>query len=213
MRNAYFSAGEACATAFQIRRCTNNEAAYFFDWLITPGESYGFIAKSNDGFLDPGNWEIVDDGLRLLDKYSGLKFQHEFKNVDDKPGNIDPNQVERHLPTARSKFLYLKNKLIIALKTQPRSVVIRAERGITSPEAAMERLVRLKRVFLPINPDLKFIIASAELSGGEVITPNAMFLRMLPPPSHSGADAWKGNFDSWDRLFHLAETRLVFKAR
>ena len=81
MQNYYFSLGEYCATAHQIRRCTNNNEAFFFDWLVTRGNSFDFMGRSNDAFLQSMGWELVDGGIRLLDRYSGLLFQHEFKTT------------------------------------------------------------------------------------------------------------------------------------
>jgi len=118
--------------------------------------------------------------------------------------------VEGHLTAAREKFLYLKQKLVGALKESRRGVVIRAENGVTSAEQARQRLQELRATFLPINADLKFVIASTQLYQGEEFSPDHLFIRLDNPVQPNGQDAWKGNDQSWDRLFKLAEEKLVF---
>lgn len=154
-------------------------------------------------------WELVDGGIRLLDRYSGLLFQHEFKTTAG-GGGVDVTLVEGHLTAAREKFLYLKEKLIGALKESRRGVVIRAENGIASTDQARQRLQELRETFLPINADLKFVIASTQLYQGEEFSPDYCFICLDNPVPPNGQDAWKGNDQSWDRLFKLAEERLVF---
>lgn len=99
---------------------------------------------------------------------------------------------------ARTKFLYLKDKLLIALKTSHRGVIIRAENGITSADQAKERLQKLRKTFLPINANLKFVIASTQLYQGEEFLPDYLFVRLDHPIPPSGPDAWKGNDQSWN---------------
>jgi hypothetical protein len=206
MENTYFSSGEFCATAHQIRRHTKNQDAYFFDWLVTPSHSFDFMSRSNDGFLQPMGWDIVDRGIRLLDSYSGLLFQHEFECFGG--GGIDTNLVDGHLESARGKFLYLKEKLINALKNTARGVIVRAENGIKSFDLANERLQQLQETFLPINAGLKFVIASTQLYCGEEFGSDHLFIHLDGPVPPNGVEAWKGNNQSWDRLFALAEEKL-----
>jgi hypothetical protein len=206
-KNSYFSVGEYCATAHQIRRCTRNSEAYFFDWLVTRDNSFDFLCRSNGAFLQSMGWELVDGGIRLLDRYSGLVFQHEFKTSG---GEVDANLVEGHLNAAREKFLYLKDKFFVALKASHRGVIIRAENGIKSTEQAKKRLNELRETFRPINASLKFVIASTQLYQGEEFSSDHLFIRLDNPIPPNGQDAWKGNDQSWNRLFELAESKLVF---
>lgn len=211
-RNIYFSAGEFCSTAHQIRRYTQNHEAYFFDWLITQDTSFDFLGRPNDEFLRPMNWEIIDNGIRLLDRYSGLAFQHEFKTIAGQPGVIDTNLIEEHLATAHQKFSHLKEKLITALKNTQRGVIIRADDKIECLDQAKTRLEQLKATFLPINPYLRFVVASTRLYYGEEFSPNYLLGRLNNPTPSNSHDAWKGDDQSWNRLFELAEKILVFDA-
>ncbi len=79
LKNRYFSVGEYCATAHQIRRVCGSTEAYFFDWLVTRDDSFKVVAHGQAPAMDvpllAGDWSVVDRGLRLLDKGSGLLFR------------------------------------------------------------------------------------------------------------------------------------------
>lgn len=205
MKNSYFSCGAWCGTAHQIRRVTGNCDAYFFDWLVTLGHSYNFLLMDDQHFLQQGGWEIIADGIRLLDKYSGLSFQHEFKCDDFK---INERLVEEHLPKAHDKFTYLKRKLIKDLKAAARPVVIRADSNITTRNQAEDELQSLKAVFSEINKQTAFVLVSANLQD-ELLTSGHLFIKVENVPV-SNSDAWKGDNLSWDRVFLLAEEHLNF---
>lgn len=205
MKNSYFSCGTWCATAHQIRRVTGNHEAYFFDWLVTRGHSYNFLLKDDKHFLKQDNWEIVDDGIRLLDKYSGLAFQHEFKCDGNK---VSEKLVAEHLPKAHDKFTYLKRKLITDLQAAARPVVIRADSNIITKNQAENELQSLRTVFSKINRKIAFVLVSSNLQD-ELATSEYLFTKVSNAPV-GNSDAWKGDDSSWERVFQLAEGNLNF---
>ncbi len=202
MKNSYFSIGEYCASAFQLRRWSGRNDAFFFDWLVTPGSAFDFIRQSSDQFLMPGNWDIVgepgNEGIRVRDKFSGLLFQHEFPTID---GKIDAARVEEHLATAREKFTYLKNKTIAAIAGSPNCVLVRAENALVTLDDALERANQIRQAFMPINPNIKTVLASTNFEG-EFRHPEFIMIKLQP---HAG---WEGDNASWDRLLTAAEQLL-----
>lgn len=199
----YFSIGEYCATAAQIRRVSGRQSAYFFDWLVTPGASFDFFAKPMQGFLRSGNWDIVgepgNEGIRVRDLDSQLLFQHEFPTLD---GKIDRDRVEAHLDTAREKFSYLRRKTEDALRSTRCGVLIRAENGLKTADDALARMAQIRSTFMPINPGLKVVIASTGFSQ-EFEHPDCLLLKLKPSAE------WFGDFPSWDRLFQIAESKIA----
>jgi hypothetical protein len=192
-------------TAHQIRRLTGQNESYLFDWICTAGQSFSFLLIDDQPFLAQGNWEIVDEGLRLRDKYSGLAFQHEFGVVD---GKIDAAKVDEQLDEVRNKFLHLKAKFLGALKSAQRPVVVRAESSIVSLDQAAVALDDMRNVFSKINACTRFVVASSNLSD-ERVTDQYLFVR-VKESAVAGVDAWKGDDESWRRLVALAEGALSF---
>lgn len=205
MQNQYFSCGVWCATAYQIRRVTANEEAYFFDWLITKGQAYDFLLKDNAEFLKHNGLQLIDDDLRLLDTYSGLAFQHEFKTID---GRILTEQVPQQLKKASEKFIYMKEKLIYALKSSVRPVVVRANPDIVTFNDACLEYEYLKQVFWQINERINFLVLSTQLVQ-EFINERYAFLSLAELRVRD-RDSWKGDNVSWDRAFAIAEQHFRF---
>lgn len=205
MQNQYFSCGAWCATAHQIRRVTANEEAYFFDWLITKGQAYDFLLKDNAEFLKHSGWQLIDDDLRLLDTYSGLAFQHEFKTIN---GRILTEQVPQQLKKASEKFIYMKEKLIYALKSSVRPVVVRANPDIVTLDDARLECESLKQVFWQLNERINFLVLSTQLVQ-EFINERYAFLSLAELRVRD-RDSWKGDNVSWDRAFAIAEQHFRF---
>lgn len=203
MTRLYIGIGEICGTAFQIRRYTSNEEAYLFDWLVTPNDSFDFIAKPNDDFLVSGNWDIVglsdNPNIRVRDHFSGLLFQHEFAR--DAANRIDAARVEEHLPTAREKFVYLKNKTIEAIRNSPDCVLVRAENSLVTLDDAVARLNQIRAAFKPINPNVKIVLASSNFES-EHQHPEFITIKL------AHCDEWVGDPQSWQRLFLIADQLL-----
>lgn len=205
MQNQYFSCGAWCDTAHQIRRVTANEEAYFFDWLITKGQAYDFLLKENAEFLKHSGWQLIDDDLRLLDTYSGLAFQHEFKTIN---GRILTEQVPQQLKKASEKFIYMKGKLIYALKNSVRPVVVRANPDIVTLDDACLEYESLRQVFWQLNERINFLVLSTQLVQ-EFINERYAFLSLAELRVRD-RDSWKGDNVSWDRAFAIAEQHFRF---
>ncbi len=143
--------------------------------------------------------EVGNEGIRVRDKFSGLLFQHEFPTTE--AGKVDIVKVEAHLAVAKAKFLYLKQKLINAIKDSANCVLVRAENGLTTLDAGIEKINQMRNAFIPINPDIKIVLASQRFEH-EYQHPEFLLVRLQPC-----AD-WAGDFPSWDRLFTLSENLL-----
>lgn len=208
--NTYFSIGEYCATAHQIRRFTSNTESFFFDWLVTRGTAFQSIRLPSQSLLRSKEWEVVDNGLRLLDRNSGLLFQHEFKTIPGTSGIIDESTVELSLSDSRKKYIYLQEKMLNALKTTNRGVLIRAENGVRTKTQVDLLLEEMRDVFLLINKRLRFVIASVNLDIDEQYSPEFVLIKLQASKEPNNPNSWQGDDQSWDRLFNIAETYLSF---
>jgi hypothetical protein len=205
LKHTYFSAGEFCCTAYQINRFTKEKEAYFFDWLVTRNTSFSFLVKKDLGeFLTPDNWQIIDNGLRVLDTTSGLAFQHEFETYQEQPTVVDPEKINSHLNQARDKFKYLKEKTLLAMSNAPSPVIIRSENGIKTKQQAESRLSEMRQLFHPINSKTILALTSTQLTE-EIYLPNMISFKVNNPSNVEPKDYWKGDDASWDRLFFYIE--------
>jgi hypothetical protein len=218
MKNRYFSVGEYCGPAEQIKKITSNQEHFFFDSLVTPLEALRFMNQANDHFLAEDNWKIVDwpsdgsegenTGIRLKDHYSGLLFQHEFETTPDYTsswGNsINANLVNTHLPIAKSKFIYLKNKFITQITQEnSRIVILRCDNLIETLDQANATLRVLKEVFWKINPSIKFVIASEALTIEQFHDDHFIFKLQK-------SRDWMGDTNSYKSLIRKAENHFDF---
>ena len=218
MKNRYFSVGEYCGPAEQIKRITGDQEHFFFDSLVTPLEALHFMNQANDDFLAEDNWQIVDwpsdgavainAGIRVRDSYSKLLFQHEFKTTSELTsswGNsIDATLVNAHLSIAKSKFIYLKNKFITQITMEKsRVVVLRCDNLIENLDQANATLGVLKEVFWKINPSIKFVIASEALTIEQFHQDHFIFKLQK-------SRDWMGNTGSYRSLIHKAEDHFNF---
>jgi hypothetical protein len=107
----FISIGESCQTAYQIRRYFDVQERYIFDWVISNLESVEKLLLNIEGkdILNEDSIEVVENGLRLLDKKTLIKHQHDF-TLENNRHNIDVVRCE--LDSVRRKYVYLLNKTI-----------------------------------------------------------------------------------------------------
>jgi hypothetical protein len=212
MDNILLSIGEACGPAAQIRRYTQSKDAFFYDWLITPLRGLEFILESNDNFLASDNWEIVDfqppdsdgakGGVRVMDRFTEIRFQHEFAVKSDEIGvwghPIDASKVEEHLPVAKSKFVYLKDKFLHLISESPNIVLIRCENHVSNIEYAEYRINQIRDIFSKINPSIKYGFISDSLSNGSSGLDYLVF-------NSKKSDHWSGDDESYDTFLGMCK--------
>jgi len=192
----FISLGEWCETAFQINRYTKNSEAYFFNWLITPNDSYKSIFLNDTEFFKPNNWEISENLIRVHDKGTGIFFQHEFEVIDKVKNHIDQNKVENHLPIAQSKFIFLKKKTLKAIESFRTIYLIRQE-DFNNIDDALKRIQHIKEIFYPLNNNINIILTSREIKE-EIQNGKYLILR------NERSSSWQGSNESWDRVFNIA---------
>ena len=192
---SFLSVGESCATAHQIRRFTQSENAFFYDWIATTDNSFKGILTKEGELLQSGNWELADDGDRLLDKANGIRYRHEFPYSDPIIQHVDPAQVESKLDAARKKFLYLGGKTIEMISsTQNICLICYMENA--SDLTILKKSSEIITFFGIFNPQIRVVIASnAEVN--ERISEYPFFIRV------NKGITWMGDDQSWDRLFNI----------
>jgi Putative papain-like cysteine peptidase (DUF1796) len=113
MHDAFFakrriiSLGRHCQTAYQIRRFTGDDTAFYFDWVRTPHRGLATILR--DGFAGcflRENLEITQDRTCVMDKANGILFRHMFSKL---PGTaiVDPNSLDREFEIRKQKIDFL----------------------------------------------------------------------------------------------------------
>jgi hypothetical protein len=195
----FISLGAFCDVAAQIRRFTKDEDALFFDWLITPSDSYKAIFYEDEYFFKKNNWEIIEpQKIALLDRGTNLRFQHEFQNMKDE-NIIDSTKVDSHLSTAKEKFLYLKRKTLEVIKKNNQICLIRSE-NLAEKSEIISRINHIRSLFQPINQNIKVLLVSNNISYNEKLSENNFIFRM------NKVSDWAGDNDSWDEVFkHFLE--------
>jgi hypothetical protein len=192
-----FSLGVDCQVAHQLRRATGGETAFLFDWLISRNDPYAALRSDAEAWFQPGNWEIVGDGIRLLDKGTGLEFQHEFPRIGPDTQIIDVARVEGHLRAARDKYLYLRGKTLAALAEAAEPVLIRREYRADTAEAKQVADATLA-AFSAVNPAVKVVVLSEDAEQ-ESLSPRHLALKTWP------GDDWTGDDGAWDRVFECID--------
>ena len=106
----FISIGGSCQTAYQIRRFFGSDERYIFDWVISCPEKIErvLIINNSDDILVPENLEIIGNGVRLFDKKTLIKHQHDFKLNEKHKHQLD--SVLTELDKVRRKYTYLFHK-------------------------------------------------------------------------------------------------------
>lgn len=194
------SLGYDCKVAWQIRRHSGQGEAYFFDWLMTPVDALPVLLGRDEDLLRDGRWELIKDDCCLRDLDTGLMFMHEFPALEipggDPSHRILAEQVPAHLPVARAKFAYLRRKTLDFIRRSEDLLLVRADEVATLDEA-MENANLMRRLFLPLNPTLKFAVASTLIPTSGSVGDTLIF-------KTEAGDDWRGGHDSWSRLFDTA---------
>jgi hypothetical protein len=192
----FVSLGCDCEVAHQIRRLTGDGAAFMFDWLITPIEACAVLCSDAADWLQPGNWELADEGRRVRDKATGLEFQHEFETVAPEDPMIDVSKVEGHLAVARAKFRHLKQKTLDAIASTEELYLVRKEWWVDAAGAAASAAA-IVDTYSRLSPNVRVVVVST-VAHAEQVGERHLFLKIDP-----GAE-WTGDDASWDRVFALA---------
>lgn len=204
----FFSIGSACQTAHQIRRFTKSNQAYFYDWLTSPDTSYKSIFLDDEGHFLESNCHAVDKiefsfkqnkivnrgKVHVVDDYSGLYYQHEFKVIEG-TSIVDESKISQHLPVAKSKFIYLKHKTINAIKNSEAPVLFRFQ-NVAQVNDAIALAKDIHNTYKILNPNVKVVIVSY-LVDQEYAENDMIYVFPIKP-----GDTWKGNDDSWDYVFN-----------
>jgi hypothetical protein len=119
--------------------------------------------------------------------------------------------VSQQLKTTSKKFIYLKEKLIYALKNSVRPVVVRANPDIVTLDDARLEYESLKQVFWQINERINFLVLSTQLEQ-EFINERYAFLSLAEVRVRD-RDSWKGDNVSWEIAFAIAEQHFRFASQ
>jgi len=195
----FMSIGESCQVAYQIRRYTGEGTRYLFDWVIS---DVNCVVKcitnfQRDLFLTNDSVEVVDQGRKVRDNYTGIMFQHDF------PVNcnhiVTDELAHDNLNSVREKYLYLlekTNRLLEESTSEPLVFVFYDWRK-NGLDFCTDVLEKLKSCKSSINREMFFMICSSAISE-DVFHSNAAILKIDEYDGDEKKFFWRGNDQSWD---------------
>jgi hypothetical protein len=187
------SLGQACDTAFHIRRVLGQPEAYPFDWLVTPFDAVvGLLERRFDGFLDPAQLKGRPKGV--LCRRFGIRFLHDWKSA------ADPMQ---EYPEIKAKYDRRIARFLEAMETGGPILFIRscqyADGDVVDAPRAARLHETLSRSFPAVDVHL---IAHNPVDAG---IPPALAERCSVLPMRQPAVwNWRGDFEAWDELLAMA---------
>jgi hypothetical protein len=202
----FISFGCFCQPAYQIRRFTGIEKAYFFAWLITPIKSIGKVLRDfdSDHFLNinqPGGLPIADHGIRVLDLHTGVKFQHEFSSLED--GTINISSIRQMQIRVKEKYIFLRNRTLNDMQSVNDFVYIRFE--WPAHDGKYDEVEGMNKFILEVGDNARnrlFVLASESVSFTR-FEENKLFFKLSPYVGDKKYK-WHGDDLSWDKLFELS---------
>lgn len=194
-RARFISLGTLCQVAHQIRRFTREDSAFFFDWLYCRGDLWQALLRDESVLLQPGNWHIDDQGIRVVDGGSGLRFLHDFSKLPGTELAVDESKVAAELPAVRSKYRYLRDKTLRAITESVNCCLFRWEE-IESPGQAADLAAEIAAFYGRLNPNIRVIIVSP-VAAEEAFGARHLFLKGVK------TDQWQGDDAAWDRIFEM----------
>jgi len=157
----YLSVGKYCVPAFQISQYNKKYGAFIFDWLITQVKSLEKFELMDDWFCSE-NLVVVDAngdesefGIRVLDRGTNILFQHEFPTFELGSNKyIDKALILDHIPLAKSKFNYLREKTINYIVDSTELTLLRVDHSWINESQIVYDLEFIKSIFSKYNKNI-----------------------------------------------------------
>jgi hypothetical protein len=182
------SLGYACDVAHQIRRILNQTEAYPFDWLLTPLDAIEKMIRTEFAdFLHEAN--LRADEACVFDQSSGIRFLHDFTNLQNFHNELDGAKEKYHRRIARWLDLTRQKCPVLFVRSQK----LHDRLPLIDYEAARRLLDVIGRHYTSISPHL--LVVQPEDSTipdrrGEDVTMVKMPNSLL----------WSGDDERWDAL-------------
>lgn len=175
------SLGLRCDTTLNVRRFFGHAEGFPFDWWITPPDGLKMVLERGEvGFLyDPDHLFREEDGSTVTHAPSGISLHHEFPRVESLSGPVVDDFLE-HVEPAKSRSLYLMDKLLRLNRADQRILFIRAGQ---------------------CDPDLGEILSA-------LLPQAAVEFAVIDPPPLMPGDPWYGRPEKWDATFRRLDAIL-----
>jgi hypothetical protein len=156
------SLGEVCSTGAALQAFDLRNAAYPFDWVISPFSAiYSLISNDFKDYLNPEFFRIREDNRGVINKY-GVVFVHDFPTINYIGNNIATEDIVNEytlspdwlsaLPLIQEKYERRINRFIQKCSSDDTIYLFRHV-GITRDQAIELRdLIELKY------PNLDFVL-------------------------------------------------------
>ena len=104
--NKVVSLGGWCEPAWQIRKYTGEETAYFFDWLVSSAEAVvSLIENDFQHVFERHDLKLWKNGESVVDTSNGILFHHSFSRTDS--GLVDEKTIDEEYMAQKEKVSFL----------------------------------------------------------------------------------------------------------
>ncbi|MDO6567910.1 DUF1796 family putative cysteine peptidase [Alteromonas sp. 1_MG-2023] len=188
----WISLGSSCQPAYWIRNYIKQPEAYFFDWLITPPKALVKVLEEGiDSLLLSSNISIHHRGIRVVDDFYALEFQHDFP--EDSKGIILPG-YESKLESVREKYARRYQRMMDVINAENNTFLRYGDQL-----QAIEKLIPTLNGLLGVNNVYVFIshhITEFEERGNVYLFPCGL------------VDDWRGDNEAWLLLLDTMQKKL-----
>ncbi|MGB8468330.1 MAG: DUF1796 family putative cysteine peptidase [Candidatus Babeliales bacterium] len=168
-QNIAISLGGCCTNALMLREYNVRQAAYPFDWIISPFDSlYQAIADDFKYFLDVAYLHVASNNCMVIDYY-GLYYVHDFPTIDSpaaikehKAVSMRPitplrNDWEKYLPQIQEKYQRRIERFRTALRSKDHVFLFRSD-------ISKEQAIRLRDLLETMYPAAQFTLIVLDMS-------------------------------------------------
>jgi hypothetical protein len=190
------SLGQACDTAYQIRRIFKQGEAYPFDWLTTSFAGLiEMIEQDFAGFLDEQN--LVPAGKYLLDQKLQMSFLHDFD---------DPAAFRETLEEVSAKFQRRIKRWLKLLNGGASVLFVRGQQYVNDDNLNEDKARALLKVLQHKYESAKvhLLVQNPPAAGiPEIIEDNFWLLQLKVPEPWE----WSGDDEAWAEMFNRVQPR------
>jgi hypothetical protein len=197
----FLSIGESCQTAYQIRRHCDINERYIFDWVISSPETISrvLLQTKPDDILKPENLQIVDNGVKLLDKGTLIRHQHDFKLDSERKHNLD--MINSELNVIRDKYIYLLEKTRQYIKKH-KPILVYYDWSQRANNLSKVKDLR-KSLSNHFGFDIKILFVSESLIENSKEDDNSFLILSVDNSKLQDSNyRWRGCDDGWDKVFN-----------
>lgn len=140
----FISLGCSCLPKFGIENYLEKQATLFYDWVITDMCALRTsLLKFDESKFFLQGLKICDEGIRVLDLHTGLKFQHEFPATN---GSIIEYVDQSDVDRVRETYTRRRARMFDIVQNTETPIFVRYEFSIDAIDIAKDYASTLKNL-------------------------------------------------------------------